>query len=271
MATYSKVPVRVRIHRPRGQGTDRAVVLQIHGGGLVMGTAEAVEGENRSLSAELDCVVVAVDYRLAPEHPFPAALDDCCSALQWINENREHLGIDPTRTVVKGESAGGGIAAALCQRARDLGEYPIALQHLTYPMLDDRTCTRGDLPEWSGKLVWTPESNNFGWSAYLGHQPGIADTDPYAAPSRATDLTGVAPAYIVIGGLDLFLLESIDYSTRLALAGVPVELQVVPGAFHSFLTFGVGTELADRMRSAGIEAIRRVTSRPPDQSTALVH
>ncbi|MGQ4601329.1 alpha/beta hydrolase fold domain-containing protein [Nocardia sp. R6R-6] len=255
VAGAAEVPVR--IHAPTGTDTARAAVIQLHGGGLVMGSADIVDSENRKIVADLNCVVIAVDYRLAPEHCFPAALDDCYTVLAWVSANAAALGIDPGRIVVKGESAGGGLAACLSQLARDRGEYPIAFQHLTYPMLDDRTSRRSDLPPWAGALVWTRKSNSYGWHSYLGRPPSTADVSEYAVAARCADLSGLPPAYLVVGALDLFLEESAEYALRLSRAGVPVEFQIAPGAFHSFLSFGAATEVGVRFGQHSTDALRR--------------
>lgn len=252
--------VAVVVHSPVSAGGPRPAIIQIHGGGLVMGNADVVTDENRRLAAELDCCVIAVDYRLAPEHPFPAALEDCYTVLAWVNDNAGLLDIDPSRVVVKGESAGGGLAASLCQLARDRGEYRIAFQHLTYPMLDDRTCTRTDLPAWAGSLVWTVASNTYGWGSYLGERPGAETAEAYAVAARCPDLSDLPPAYVVVGALDLFLEESAAYALRLARDGVPVEFQVVAGACHSFLSFGAGTDLGARVGFNSTDALRRACS-----------
>jgi triacylglycerol lipase len=173
---------------------------------------------------------------LAPEHVFPAAIEDCYAGLRWTVENAATLGIDTGRLGVMGESAGGGLAAALALLARDRGEYKLAFQHLTYPMIDDRTCLGEQHPH-TGEFIWTSHSNRFGWQALLGQEPGGADVSPYAAASRADDLTGLPPAYIMSGALDLFVEEDLEYARRLIHAGVSTELHVFPGGFHGFDIF----------------------------------
>jgi triacylglycerol lipase len=226
--------VRVLIWRPVGAGGALPAIFHVHGGGYIMGTPEMMAPEHRVLAPTFNCVVVSVDYRLAPDAPHPAPIEDCYAALKWTFENAAGLGIDPKRIGVSGESAGGGLAAALALVARDRGEVPLAFQHLIYPMIDDRTCTTADPHPYVGEHIWTPESNLFGWTALLGTAPGGPDVDPYAAAARATDLKGLPPTYIAVGALDLFLDENLDYALRLTRAGVPVELHVYPGAFHGF-------------------------------------
>jgi triacylglycerol lipase len=200
----------------------------------VLGSIAALEATDRTLSADLSCCIVAVDYRLAPETRFPGAIEDCYAALAWTHAHAAELNIDPTRIGVMGESAGGGLAAALALLARDRGEHALAFQHLIYPMIDDRTCIAADPHPYVGEFVWTPERNHFGWSSLLGVEPGSEGVSPYAAAARAEDLTGLPPTYIATGALDLFLEENLAYARRLIRNGVPVELHVYPGGFHGF-------------------------------------
>jgi acetyl esterase/lipase len=211
-------------------------VLHIHGGGYVLGSARSSDATNRALVAELNCAVFSVEYRLAPETPYPGPLEDCYAALAWLHAHAGDLRINTTRIGVAGESAGGGLAAALALLARDRGKLPVAFQHLIYPMIDDRTGAPGSTCEnaFVGHHVWTRTQNVFGWTALLGTAPGGADVSPYAAPARAINLEGLPPAFIAVGALDLFLEEDLAYAQRLARAGVPIELHVYPGAFHAF-------------------------------------
>lgn len=227
--------VRVLVYTPAGTGsTQRPVYLHLHGGGFVLGAPEINDGANRSLAADLDCIIVSVDYRLAPEVRYPAPVEDCYAALKWLYGDAERLGIDRQRIAVGGESAGAGLAAMLSILTRDRGEVPIRLQLLDSPMLDDRTGTSSDPHPHCGRLVWTSVSNRFAWRAFLGTEPGAAEAPLGAVPARVSDLTGLAPAFIVIGALDLFLEESLEYARRLVRADVPTELHVIPGAFHGF-------------------------------------
>lgn len=227
--------VRVLVYTPPGAAAaPRPAFLHVHGGGYVLGAADLNDGSNRSLAHELGCVVVSVDYRLAPETTFPGALEDCYAALTWLHAEAETLGVDPARIAVGGESAGGGHAAALAIYARDRGEIPICLQVLDSPMLDDRTGTSSDPHPWCGEFVWPPANNRYGWGALLGMAPGGPETPYGAAPARVEDLSGLPPAFILVGALDLFLEEDLEYARRLIRAGVPAELHVIPGAFHGF-------------------------------------
>ncbi|MFE6922075.1 alpha/beta hydrolase [Nocardia sp. NPDC057663] len=218
--------VRIRLHRPRAAvAGPLPALLWIHGGGYVLGLPEQDDALCRRLAESLGIVVAAVDYRLAPEHPYPAGLEDCYDAMTWL---ARHPDIDARRVAIGGASAGGGLAASLALLARDRGEVTPVCQLLVYPMLDDRTSARSDLDDSRWRL-WDRRSNRFGWAAYLG------DADPETAvPARRTDLAGTAPAWIGVGTADLFHDESTAYSKRLADAGVPCSVEIVPGAFHGF-------------------------------------
>lgn len=217
--------VTVRLHRPAGVRHPAPALLWIHGGGYVIGTAAQDDELCRRFSRELGITVASVDYRLAPEHPYPAPLEDCYSALTWL---AGLPAVDAGRVAVGGASAGGGLAAALALLARDRGEVAPAAQLLIYPMLDDRTVDRAGLDH-PGHRLWNQASNRFGWSAYLGD----ADRDA-AVPARREDLTGLPPAWMGVGTLDLFHDEDLAYAERLRAAGVPCHVEVVQGAFHGF-------------------------------------
>lgn len=214
----------VRLFRPTGVTAPGPALLWIHGGGYVIGNPAQDDALCRRFAAELGATVAAVKYRLAPQNPYPAGLEDCYSALAWLSALPA---VDLTRVAIAGASAGGGLAAALALLARDRGEIPLAAQILVYPMLDDRTVgVEFDDP---GHRLWTQGSNRFGWSAYLG------DADPNrAVPARHEDLSGLPPAWIGVGTLDLFHDEDVTYVKRLRDAGVPCELDIVDGAFHGF-------------------------------------
>jgi acetyl esterase/lipase len=184
-----------------------------------------------NLSARAELAVLTPDYRLAPEHPDPAPVEDCYATVRWAAAHAREIGIDPARIAVMGASAGGGLAAGVTLLARDRGGPAIARQLLIYPMLDDRTRTAD--PEMAHALLWSVDDNVTGWNALLG-EADADDVSVYAAPARANDLSGLPPAYIDVGGLDLFRDEDVDYATRLQRCGVPVELHVVPGVPHAF-------------------------------------
>lgn len=243
--------------RERGEAHPEPVLLWIHGGGYVMGSADQNQLWVDGIVADLGCTVVSVDYRLAPETAHPGPLEDCYAALVWIQEHAGELGIDTQRIVIGGESAGGGLAASLSILAKDRGRPPARLQLLIYPMLDDRTgaVPRGDGTPASRPFVWTVQENVLGWTSLLGHAPGRDTEDPYAAPARRDDLSGLPNAFIAVGDLDLFLEEDVDFALRLLRAGVHVELHVHPGAPHGY--FGVdGADVSNRLRREAAEALQ---------------
>jgi acetyl esterase/lipase len=212
----------VRLFHPDDESATGAGLLWIHGGGYVIGRAQFDDKLCRRFSRELGATVASVDYRLAPEHPYPAPLDDCYTALDLL---ADLPGLDRSRLAVGGASAGGGLAAALAQRAHDLGDIDVAFQLLVYPMLDDRPHTGSQ----DNYRLWNRDSNRFGWEAYRGK------ADPnVAVPARRTDLSGLPPAWIGVGDQDLFLDEDVEYASRLEDAGVPCSVEVIPGAFHGF-------------------------------------
>ncbi|OYN99831.1 alpha/beta hydrolase [Enemella evansiae] len=246
----------VLIYRAWPQAAETgAAVLWIHGGGHVMGSA-AIDHELCAwLSRELRLPVVSVDYRLAPRHPFPADLDDCFAALRWLQENAAELGVDPERIAVAGASAGGGLAAALVQRTHDAG-HPVCFQALVYPMLDDRTTQIRDHGN-RGRFGWTQTSNRVAWQAYLGHPLDEGEDRPYAAPARREDLSGLPPAWIGVGDLDLFLPEDEAYAARLREAGVPCQLDIEPGMYHAADVFRPEAESMQVFRGKMMDALRR--------------
>lgn len=224
--------ILLTVYTPPGAGPFPCI-YHIHGGGYVMGAAASLEFRHRPLAEDLGAVIVSVDYRLAPETAHPGPVEDCYAGLAWVIANASMLNVDIARLGVTGESAGGGLAAALTLLTRDRGEYALAFQLLVYPMIDDRTVDAEPHPH-VGQYIWTPASNHFGWSALLGHTPGVEGVSPYAAAARADNLAGLPPTFIMTGALDLFLEEDLDYARRLTRAGVPTELHVYPGAFHGF-------------------------------------
>ena len=212
----------------------KPAVLHMHGGGYILGNAVAGLRDLQELVAALDCVAVSVEYRLAPETRYPGALADNHAALRWLRANAGMLGVDPGRIALKGESAGGGHAAALAIAMRDSGEAPAVLQVLIYPMLDDRTGAGWDPRSPFGHYVWTPAQNQEGWQGLLGDQAAGGVPPAGAVPARVASVAGLPPAFIGVGSIDMFFDEDLAYARRLAESGVPVELAVVPGAFHAF-------------------------------------
>jgi acetyl esterase/lipase len=197
---------------------------------MVVGSPQFEAFESGRLARELDAVVVAPDYRLAPEHPFPAALDDCMATLTWMRDNADGLGIDQDRIAVAGSSAGRGLSAAVAQRSSDEG-IGLRAQVLVYPMIDDRTALRDDHGD-RGRFMWTPESSRWAWTAYLGREPQESGAPEYAAPARRTDLSGLPPTWLGVGELDILYDEGVAYAERLSAHGVPCELVAVPGMYH---------------------------------------
>jgi acetyl esterase/lipase len=246
--------VRVLLYDWPDRVRPSGALLWIHGGGMILGTPEQGDQMCAQFANDAGVLVVSVDYRLAPEDPFPAGLDDCCTALQWIHDEAATLGIDPARVAVGGDSAGGGLAAAVCQRALDAGGPPIAFQLLEYPMLDDRTVLRTELDP-DGVYLWSPASNRFAWTAYLGRPPADGPPPPYAAPARREDLSELPPAWVGVGDLDLFFDEDVDYARRLDDAGVPCELHVEPGLWHGADSMVRAADTSRRFRAAMVKAV----------------
>ncbi|WP_232337798.1 alpha/beta hydrolase [Deinococcus arboris] len=247
--------VPVLLYRP-GQGRPpTAALLYIHGGGFVTGSAAAYHAQCARYATELGLLVVNVDYRLAPQTPFPGPLNDCFAALTWLTAQAPALGLDPAQIAVAGDSAGAGLAAALAQLAHDEG-VPLAFQLLLYPMLDDRTVLRTDHGG-RGEFVWTPASNQLGWTAYLGRAPQWESAPEYAAPARREHLAGLAPAWIGAGTLDLFYDEARLYAQRLRAAGVPCEWDEVEGAYHASERFAPAAPVSRNFVARSLDALRR--------------
>jgi triacylglycerol lipase len=240
--------VMVRLYRPAGATGTLPCVYWIHGGGYMGGTADGANETASDWALDLQCAVASVEYRLAPENPYPAPLEDCYAGLHWLIHNAGELKIDPGRVVIGGGSAGGGLCAGLALLARDRGELSVSGQLLVYPMIDDRRSLPSS--QWE-TWVWTKQSNETGWKAYLGELFGGPGVPAYAAASRASDLAGLPPAYIAVGSLDLFLSEDIDYAHRLLQAGVPTELHIYAGGPHGFDAPALGgkSELGGRARA----------------------
>jgi len=240
--------VRLRVYRSSTAQKSAPALLWIHGGGYIMGRPEMDDDLALEFARELGIVIFSVDYRLAPETPFPGPLEDCYAALHWIFHNAQAHGIDPQRIAIGGASAGGGLAAALAQLTHDRQEHRPIFQLLVYPMLDDRTTARTDFDEAQFR-GWNQASNVFGWTSYLGQTPNASVAPKHSVSARREDLSGLPPAWIGVGTCDLFHDEDVAYAKRLKEADVPCDLLVIPGAFHGF----------DRIRGAAVaEEFRRV-------------
>lgn len=239
-------PVPVRVHRPKGVEGPLPCIYSVHGGGYVTGSHAIDDPRFDELCPRLGVVGVSVDYRLAPETPYPGPLEDCDRGLRWTHEHADDLGVDGDRIGVMGVSAGGGLAAALALLARDHGEAPLAFQLLDSPMLDDRQVTASSRQD--GLPVWSRGSNAFGWQAYLGDLYGRDDVPATAAPARADDLSGLPPALVSVGAVDGFRDEDVDYALRLNQAGVPTELHVYAGACHGFTVLAPDAAVTRRCR-----------------------
>ena len=235
--------VVVRVHRPKGVDGALPCLYSIHGGGYVFGSYDMDDLKFDVLCPELGIVGVSVEYRLSPETTYPGPLDDCYAGLKWSYDHAAELGIDPDHIGIGGVSAGGGLAAALALLARDRGEVPVRFQLLECPMIDDRQVTSSSGRD--GMIIWSRESNTYGWRSYLGDLYGTDDIPAYAAAARATDLVGLPPAFVIVGGADGFRDEDIEYALRLGQAGVHTELHVLPGAPHGVQMFA-GTDIANR-------------------------
>lgn len=241
--------VTIRVHRPVGVEGPLPCLYSVHGGGYVIGSYEMDDPRFDAWCPKFRCVGVSVEYRLAPETPYPGPLEDCYAGLKWVYDHHDELGVDPDHIGIGGVSAGGGLAAALALLAHDRGEVPVRFQLLECPMLDDRQATPSS--QLDGLAIWTRNSNTFGWRSYLGNLYGTPDVPAYAAPARAADLAGLPPAYVCVGAVDGFRDEDIAYAMRLNQAGVPAELHVYPGVPHGVMLFA-GTGVARRY-AQGVE------------------
>lgn len=243
-----------REHKPGGLG-----LYHIHGGGMMIGDRFTGIGTVLDWVDVMDAVAVSVEYRLAPEHPDPAQIDDCYAGLDWTAAHADHLGFDPRKLVVVGASSGGGLAAGITLMARDREGPSIAAQILTYPMLDDRNETTSSR-QIDGIGVWDRTSNNTGWNAYLGERRASGDVSIYAAPARATDLSNLPPTFIEVGSADVFRDEDVAYASKIWADGGIAELHVWPGGFHLYDVFAPQAALSLAMaetRTAWLNRLNR--------------
>jgi len=248
----------VRVYEPTdGPVSGRPAFLWIHGGGYVLGHPDYDDNLCQTFVEAAGCVVFSPDYRLAPEHPFPAGLEDCYAALVWLHESAARYGIDTTRVAIGGASAGGGLTAALSLLARDRGGPSICFQMPLYPMIDDRNVLPSS-HEIHHPAVWDRAKNIAAWTMYLG---GAKDVSPYAAPIRAENLAGLPPTFTCVGQLDPFRDETIEYVTRLAQAGVDVEFHLYPGGYHGYEHVAPGAEISVRTKNEYVQALARALRR----------
>ncbi|GAA3394829.1 alpha/beta hydrolase [Cryptosporangium minutisporangium] len=242
-------------HRP-GESAPLPAIYDIHGGGFVLGSIDIDDQRNKELSAGIGAVVVSVEYRLAPEYPFPAPLEDCYAGLVWLADHADELGVDASRIALFGISAGGGLAAGLAQLARDRGGPALAFQYLGVPEVDDRLETQS-MRTFVDTPLWSRPRAIFSWDAYLGAgRRGTDEVSPYAAPARATDLTGLPPAYVSAMEFDPLRDESIAYALALLAAGISVELHLFPGTFHGSGLVATA-EVSKREAAEGLAVLRK--------------
>jgi acetyl esterase/lipase len=225
--------VSLLICLPNNAPTPCGAIYYLHGGGMIVGDRSLGVGHAIDMAGELGVAVVSVEYRLAPENPHPAPVEDCYAGLLWMVENADELGIDPDRVAIMGGSAGGGLAAATALLSRDRGGPALIGQLLECPMIDDRNNSYS-ARQMAGLGIWDQAANQLGWTALLGDAQGGPDVSPYAAPARAADLSGLPPAFIDVGSAETFRDEAVDYASRIWRAGGVAELHVWPGGFHGF-------------------------------------
>ena len=248
--------VRLWIVDPAPSQKNKPLLLHMHGGGFIMNDPmwmPLLQG----IATDCHCVVVSVDYRLAPETHYPGSLDDNYAALKWVHAHAAELGIDRSRIAVGGESAGGGHAANLAIHARDRNEIPIVFQLLIYPQLDDRTGSTRAVPPAIGHFIWTASANRLAWSSLLGVPAGSSRVPAAAVPARVANVAGLPPAWIGVGSIDLFVDEDMEYARRLVNAGVATELLVEPGAFHGFDVLVPNAEVSKQFSASWKNALRK--------------
>lgn len=253
--------ISVVICTPAQPSLPRPALYLVHGGGMFSGTARQSMPAYMHLAEALGLVIVAVEYRLAPETPYPGPVEDCAAGLSWTLENADKLGIDDNRVIVLGQSAGGGLAASLILLARDHGHrMPLGLM-LTAPMLDDRNNTVSAC-QMEGIDTWDRSRNEVGWTALLGSQKGTPDVSPYAAPARATDLSGLPPTFLDVGSAETFRDEVVEFASKIWKSGGQAELHVWPGGFHGYELLAPAASISHDTRAAREAWLRRMLGSP---------
>jgi acetyl esterase/lipase len=248
--------VRLWVVDPAPSEKGKPVLLHMHGGGFMM-TDPALMPRLQGIATDCHCVVVSVDYRLAPETRYPGSLHDNYAALKWVHAHAAELGIDRSKIAVGGESAGGTHAASLAIHARDRNEVPIVFQLLIYPALDDRTGSTRQAPPGSGQFMWNAGANRLAWSSLLGVPAGSSKVPAAAVPARVASVAGLPPAWIGVGAIDLFAEEDMEYARRLVHAGVATDLLVVRGAFHGFDLLVPDAEASKQFSASWKSALRK--------------
>ncbi len=251
--------VRVRIYRPTEQTGKIPGFLWIHGGGYVLGSIDGDDYRNHLRTKSVGCVTVSVDYRLAPESPYPAPVEDCYAALKWFFDNAGSIGVDKSRIAIGGASAGGGLAAGLALLVRDRAEMNIVFQLLMYPMIDDSNIEPASETH-PDTHIWNRAMNLFGWTSYLDRAPGGEGIPIDAAAYRAQDVSRLPAALIVVGDLDPFVEEDIRYARKLIQAKVPTELHVYPGAYHGFNAYAPEATVSRECNSTVAQALKKALS-----------
>lgn len=244
-------PLRVLVIVPKGATSKRAGLLYMHGGGFVFGSPETILPSVQKLAVDTGRIIVLPQYRLAPESPFPAALDDNLLALMWMHENAEALNLDTSDIAIGGDSAGGGHAAVLTAAIRGRNELPVSRLFMIYPMLDNRTGTHGD-ENITGEFIWTADNNRFGWSSYLGE---VSDLTNGCVPAQLKSLDGFPPTFIATGSLDLFMEENIRFIERLQETGITADIYMAEGAYHGFNVIVPNAQVSRDFHAACVSAL----------------
>lgn len=260
LPAYGHATIEASIFRPTAASGAGPGILYLHGGGMVFGNRFGGVGAYLPLVATHGAVVVAIDYRLAPEHPDPVPVEDCYAALEWAAAHAAELSVDADRLIVAGQSAGAGLAAGVALLARTRGGPRIAGQVLVSPMLDDRNDT-GSARQIDGIGVWDRTSNETGWSALLGDRRGGPDVADPSAPGRADDLAGLPPAFLSVGSAEVFRDETVAFASRIWAGGGVAELHVWPGGFHGFEGFAPGARISTDAAAARDAWLHRLLDR----------